>query len=140
MNNKKLILDFIKEHKIGVIATVSSRNRPEAAVIEFGETDDFELIFDAFENSRKIQNVKQNNRVAFVIGWDEDITVQYEGEAFELTGDELEKYKKTYLAKNPAVAKWEDVEEIKFFKVIPKWIRYSDLNKDPWEVFEMEFP
>lgn len=139
VDKKRLVLDFIKKHKIGVIATVGADNKPEAAVIEFGETDDLELIFDAFENSRKIQNVKQNSRVAFVIGWDEDITIQYEGEAFELTGDELEKYQRIYLAKNPAVAKWIQTEGITFFKVIPKWIRYSDLNKDPWEIFEVKF-
>lgn len=77
--------------------------------------------------------------MAFVIGWDKDITVQYEGEAFELSGEELEEYKKIYLAKNPAVAKWEKVEGIKFFKILPKWIRYSDLNKHPWEIFEIDF-
>jgi len=139
VDKKKLILDFIKRHKIGVISTVSPENRPEAAVIEFGETDNLELIFDAFENSRKVQNIKQNNQVAFVIGWDEDITVQYEGEAFELSGIELEKYKKIYLAKNPAVAKWEKVKGIKFFKVTPRWIRYSGLTREPWEVFEVKF-
>lgn len=137
MDKKRLILGFVKKHKIGVIATVGPDNKPEAAVIEFGETNDLELIFDAFENSRKAQNIKQNNQVAFVIGWDEDITVQYEGEAFELRDDEFEKYQKIYLAKNPAVAKWEKVNGIKFFKVVPKWIRYSDLNVDPWDVFEI---
>lgn len=139
MDKKKIILDFIKNHKIGVIATVGVGNKPEAAVIEFGETDNLELIFDAFENSRKVQNIKQHNQVAFVIGWDEDVTVQYEGEAFEVTGDELEKYQKIYLAKNPAVVKWMQTDGIKFFKVIPKWIRYSDLSKNPWEVFEVKF-
>ena len=139
MDKKKVILDFIKKHKISVISTVNSQNRPEAAVIEFGETDNHELIFDALENSRKVQNIKQNNQVAFVVGWDDNITIQYEGEAFELLGDELEKYKKIYFSKNPNAQKWENVEGTKFFKVIPKWIRYSDLNKEHWEVFEIEF-
>lgn len=136
---KKVILDFIKKHTIAVIATVSQDGKPEAAVVEFGETDNCELIFDAFESSRKVQNMKRNNSVAFVIGWDEDITVQYEGQAFALEGDELQKYKNVYIRKNPDVQKWERLKEIKFYKVVPKWIRYSDLTKDPWEVFEVTF-
>lgn len=121
------------------IATSNQGGKPEAAVIEYGETDNFELIFDAFENSRKIQNIKKSNNVAFVIGWDGDITVQYEGQAFELEGDELQKYKSIYFRKNPEAQKWEKVESIRFYKVLPKWIRYSDLNKDSWEVFEVVF-
>lgn len=139
MNKNKFIFDFIKRHQIAAISTISVEKKPEAAVIEFGETDDLELIFDAFENSRKVQNIKKNNNVAFVIGWDKDITVQYEGKAFELDGSELDRYKKIYIAKNPKVKKWEKIPGIKFFKVVPTWLRYSDLNKDPWEVFEVTF-
>lgn len=139
MDKKRFVLDFIKKHQIAVISTVSPENKPEAAVIEFGETDDLELIFDALENSRKVQNIKHNKNVAFVIGWDEDITVQYEGKAFELSGSESERYKKIYISKNPKVKKWEQVKGIKFFKIVPTWLRYSDLNKDPWEVFEITF-
>lgn len=139
MNKKKFVFEFIKKHQIAVISTVSPENKPEAAVIEFGETNDLELIFDAFENSRKVQNIKQNNNVAFVIGWDEDITVQYEGKAFELDGNELDKYKKIYISKNPKVKKWENIPGIKFFKVVPTWLRYSDVNKNPWEIFEITF-
>ncbi len=73
----------------------------------------------------------------FVIGWDENITVQYEGEASELKGEKLNKYKEIYFKKNPRAKKWEGREGITYFKIIPKWIRYSDLNKDPWEVFEI---
>lgn len=138
MDQKALVLKFIKRQKLAVIATVGHQNKPEAAVLEFGQTNKLELIFDALESSRKVQNIRQNNGVAFVIGWDEDITVQYEGEAFELAGEELAIYKKLYWQKNPGAQKWEKVPGIKFFKVVSKWIRYSDLNKQPWEVFEVE--
>lgn len=139
MNKKKVILDFIKKNKIGVISTVNPQNKPESAVVEFGETDNLELIFDAYSNSRKAKNIKLNTNVSFVIGWDKDITVQYEGKAVQLEGQELENYKKIYIQKNKNVKKWEKVKGIIFFKVVPSWIRYSDLNKDPWEVFEVNF-
>src|SRR4030042_2635305 len=129
MNKKKTILDFIKTQNLAVIATVDPLGKPEAAVIEFGETNNLELIFDAYDDSRKIQNIKKNNYTAFVIGWDEDITVQYEGEVFELIGEELVKYQKIYIAKNPVVTKWQKTKGIKFYKVVPYWIRFSDLSK-----------
>src|SRR5688572_23078061 len=94
-DKREKILQFIKKHDIGVIATTDTV-KPEAAVIEYGETDDLELIFDTFVSSRKYQNLSQNPRVAFVIGWDDNITVQYEGEAVELNGEEVEKYKAIY--------------------------------------------
>ncbi len=135
---KQIILDFIKRHNLGVIATADLNGKPEAAVLEFGETDDLELIFDAFASSRKCRNIEKNKRVAFVIGWDDNITVQYEGEAEELRGEELEKYKQKYFAKNPRAKKWEGREGIIYFRIRPRWIRYSDLNKSPWEIFEIE--
>lgn len=137
MDHKGRILDFIKKHKLTVIATVASDSKPESAVIEFGQTDDLELIFECFDKSRKCHNLKSNNNVSFVIGWDEQITVQYEGKAFELAGEEAEKYKNIYWDKNPDAKQWKDAEGVKFFKVVPKWARYTDLNKFPWEIFEI---
>lgn len=135
---KQTILDFIKRHNLAVISTVGANSRPESAVLEFGETEDLELIFDTFISSRKYKNLQTNKNVSFVIGWDEAITVQYEGTAEEVKGEEAEKYKQIYWAKNPKAERWETREGITYFKVTPQWIRYSDLNNDPWDVFEIE--
>ena len=78
-----------------------------------------------------------NKNVSFVIAWDENITVQYEGLAEKVKDDEAKKYQQAYWAKNPKAQRWEEREGITYFKVTPKWIRYSDLNKDPWDVFEI---
>ena len=137
--NKSDILEFIKKHSLTVIATSSLNNEPEAAVIEFGETNDFEIIFDTFTSSRKYKNLKENPRAAFVIGWDEDVTVQYEGIAEELSGETLERYQEAYFKKNPSAEKWANREGVVFFRVVPRWVRYSDLNKDPWEIHEFTF-
>lgn len=136
---KQRILQFIKRHRIGVIATASLDGKPEAAVVEFGETEKLELIIDMFAASRKCANMKQNPRVAFVIGWDEKITVQYEGVATELTGEDLAECKKIYFVKSPRAARWENRPGNTYFKITPTWIRYSDLGKDPWEIHEVRF-
>jgi|SRR3989344_3901667 len=119
MDKKQIILDFIKRHDLGVVAT-SYSDKPEAAVIEYGETENLELIFDAFVSSRKYQNLLKNPKTAFVIGWDENITVQYEEEASELKGEELNKYKEIHFNKNPRAKKWEGREGITYFKLVPK--------------------
>jgi pyridoxine/pyridoxamine 5'-phosphate oxidase len=138
-DTKQLIRDFIDKQKLAVISTVTSQGNPEAAVIEFAETDDLELVFTTFSTYRKYKNLQHNKRVALVIGWDEKITVQYEGDAYELSKDEQEKYKEIYFMKNPKAKKWEERKEVRYFKVIPTWIRYSDLSVNPWKIQETSF-
>ena len=136
-DKKKIIQDFIKKHTICTLATVSPKRKPEAAIIEFVGTENLELIFDTFSTYRKYQNLQASPFVAVVIGWDENITVQYEGEAQELSGEELKKYQDIYFAKNPDARKWQKFGEITYFKVRPKWIRYRDGNTEPMTIFEM---
>ena len=136
MNKKQVIRDFISQQKIAVLSTINQEGKPQSAVLEFGNTENLEIIFDTFPSSRKYKNLKHNKNVSLVIGWDDNITIQYEGKAEELSGKELEKYKKEFFKKNHSAQRWE-ARGVKYFKVNPTWIRYSDLNKDPWEIFEL---
>ncbi|MBI2033114.1 MAG: pyridoxamine 5'-phosphate oxidase family protein [Candidatus Levybacteria bacterium] len=138
MDQKAIILEFIKKQKLAVLSTVTPKNTSQSAVLEFGQTQTLKIIFDTFSSSRKYKNIKHNNNVSLVIGWDEDITVQYEGKAYELEGKEKEDYKKIYFEKNPEAQRWETKEGMTYFKVVPTWIRYSDLNKNPWEIYEVK--
>lgn len=123
-----------------MLATIhTDKACPEAAVLEFSETDDLEIIFDTFSTYRKYKNLQDNPKIALVIGWDGDITVQYEGIAKELSGEELEQCKRIHIQKLPKAVKFENMKVVRYFKVKPTWIRYSDLSKDPWEVFEADF-
>jgi len=138
MDKKKIILDFIKKQNLAVLATVGEI-APESSVLEFGENDNLEIILDMFTSSRKYKNMKLNPNVSLVIGWDEDITIQYEGIAEELNSEEKRMYQEIYWKKNPKAKRWADREGITYFKVVPKWIRYSDLNIHPWKIFEVNF-
>ena len=58
----------------------------------FVVTDRFELFFDTVETTRKVQNLRRNPKIAFVIGGltgGDERTVQYEGLADEPSGAEL---------------------------------------------------
>ncbi|MDX1765557.1 MAG: pyridoxamine 5'-phosphate oxidase family protein [Candidatus Saccharimonadales bacterium] len=137
--NKQAVLNFCRQFQYGTLATVSQEGNPEASTIEYALSDDFELIFDTMEDYRKCLNLKSNPKVAFVFGWDNTRTVQYEGVARELSGDELTKYQQIYIKHHPNVKKWMHEEGIVFYAVQPAWIRYADWNKFPPQTNEFEF-
>jgi pyridoxine/pyridoxamine 5'-phosphate oxidase len=139
MDDKKFVLDYIKQQDLIVIATVSPIGLPQDAVVGFGITDNFEIIFRTFNTSRKYQNIKKNPNVALVIGWVNAQTVQMEGEALELTKEEAQNYKPILFAKNPHAKLSENDPRESYFKVTPKWIRFTDLKFNPWKTIEINF-
>lgn len=135
--DKTGVLNFIKTKKHAVISTCGKNQKPEAALVGFGETENLEIIFGTFNTSKKYKNLKENNKVALVIGWDEDyITVQYEGIAEELEGSEIEKYVALYHKKAPEAAAFKSHKNQTYWKVKPTWIRYSDLSGDEEKIYE----
>jgi len=124
------VYNFIKQHTLAVISTSTRENPPEAALIGFAVSRELEIVFDTVKTSRKYKNLLQNPKVALVIGWDNETTVQYEGIATELSGDEEDRYKKIYFSVYPdgreRAVTWPHIVH---FKVTPKWIRYSNFNE-----------
>ncbi len=82
MTRTELLL-FLRKHTLGVIATKSPEGDPQAAVVGIAISDRYELIFDTLADTRKAINLRHSSRIACVIGWDEEQTVQYEGVADE---------------------------------------------------------
>src|SRR5688572_24906373 len=106
---KEQVLAFIKTQIHAVVSTCGHNLQPEAALVGFGETDQLELIFGTFNTSKKYHNLMENNKVAFVIGWENDyITVQYEGLARELSPSELNPYLALYHHKVPSAAHYHE--------------------------------
>jgi len=126
--NRNELLTFMRAQKWAVQASVSDRDAPQAAVIGVAISDDFEIVFDTLSETRKAINLRQNPKVALVIGWDEGQTVQYEGVADEPKGAELARMKRIYLAKFPDGVEREGWPGITYFRVRPMWIRYSDFR------------
>lgn len=137
--NVKEVYEFMTEESLGVLATASEDGRPEAALMGFAVTPDLEIIFDTVRSSRKYPNLKRNPRVAWVIGCATEITVQYEGMAEELEGEELAKYKITYFAKFPDGPARENWPGITYFVVRPKWVRYCDYDPTKRRIEEKVF-
>ncbi len=138
-NDRKFVHDFLRQHSLAVLSTVSSEGQPQSAVLEYGETENLEIIFDTNETGRKVRNIERNSKVSLAIGWDDNRTLQYEGTASRLEGDALTDAQKTYWAKNPRAERWAARPGIIYFLVRPTQIRYSDLETDPWDVREFTF-
>lgn len=122
------LLPFLQKHRLGIQSTVSPSGEPQAAVVGIAVTPELEVIFDTVENTRKCRNLRVNPKIAFVIGWDEEITVQLEGIADEPLGAERERILGAYFAVYPDGRdrlKWEGITH---FRVRPTWIRYSDFR------------
>lgn len=132
------IVDYIGARQNMVIATFGEEY-PQSACVEFGN-DGLTIIFDTNRGSRKFKNIQRNPKVSLVIGWEDERTVQYEGIATLLQdGPELDRLKQAYFKKSPEAQKWESTEGNVYFKVEPKWVRFTDLNVDPWDISEFKF-
>lgn len=140
MSDIEKIQEFIKSHNLAVIATVTSDVLPEAAVVGFVSKDNLEIIFGTSSESRKYKNLQKNPRVALVIGWEKGRTVQYEGEAIEIQDEqERQEAAKIFLSKIPSAAKFLSDSKEAVFKIVPKWVRLTDLSTDPWDITEIKF-
>jgi PPOX class probable F420-dependent enzyme len=131
------LVDFIRRHRLGVVATASAGGAPQAAVVGVAVTDDLELVFDTLGGSRKAANLRRDARVAVVIGWDDEQTVQCEGVADEPAGPELARLQQCYFAAfpdGPSRLAWPGIT---YVRVRPTWIRYSDFRKPETVIVEL---
>jgi hypothetical protein len=65
---------------------------PQSALVGIAITPELEIIFDKVEKSRQFANIARDPRVAFLIGWQGEVTVQYEGVARQISSTELGPY------------------------------------------------
>jgi len=136
------LLTFMRGHSLAVQASVSAVDAPQAAVVGFAVTDDFEIVFDTLETTRKVVNLRRNAHCALVIGGlldGDERTVQYEGIADEPSGQELEGLKEVYFARFPDGRDRQKWAGLTYLRVRPMWIRYSDFNQAPPVIVEVTF-
>ncbi len=99
---KDLIYQLITQQKLAVISTINNHDNPESALVGIAVSINLEIIFDTVTTSRKYQNILRNPNVALVVGWEDEITVQYEGHAMVLGNDgDADKYEGDILQSIP---------------------------------------
>jgi general stress protein 26 len=135
---RHLVLDHLRHHDLAVLATSSPLGLSQAALMGIAATEEFVLIFDTLTTTRKYANLKSNPRVALVVGCEGEATVQFEGEAEELEGEALGPAKDVYFAAWPDGRDRETWPGITYFRVTPRWIRYSDFAQIPPLIIELD--
>jgi len=136
---KPELFDFISKHKLGVLGYLSPEGTPRSALLGIAVTPDLEITFDTVSSSRKYTDLLTNPAASFVIGWQSEVTVQYEGRAFQPTGAALARYQQVYFAAWPECREHLSWPGIAYFVVKPRWIRFSDFDRRPPLIEESKF-
>jgi hypothetical protein len=131
MLTKEFLYDAMKGHRLAVLATAAPSGRvyrPQAAVVGIAISPELEIVFDTVRSSRKYGNLLANPGTAWVIGWDNETTIQYEGIARELgsTAND-DRYRDIYYEAWPdGRDRLVTMAQLTHFVVSPVWIRYSN--------------
>lgn len=135
-----LLHAFMSGCRYGVVSSLARDGAPQSALVGIAIGEELEIIFDTVTSSRKYGNLVSCPSCSFVVGgWSSEQTVQYEGIAEELKGEDLARYQGTYFAvwpDGPARMSWPGIA---YFVVRPVWIRYSDFDQSPPRIEETRF-
>lgn len=131
------VKDFLKGETYCVISTVSSSSASESAYVAFSENDKLEVTIGTSKKSRKFQNIISNPNVSIVFGFGGQTTLQYEGVARVLAGEELEKVAANHYQKHPGAVKYEKDPSQTYLLVQPVWARIT--KSGPVVLEEMRF-
>jgi pyridoxine/pyridoxamine 5'-phosphate oxidase len=125
------VFSIVRQKRLAVVSTVQDSGAPEAALVGFALTERNEIVFDTLGSSRKAVNIARRAETALVIGWDNDITVQIEGEARRPQGDDLAYAKAAYYRAWPDGRARENWPDIAYIVVKPRWMRYANYAGAP---------
>jgi len=131
---KKQVLAFLQNHRTAAIATVSKRNEPQVAAVNYIMDDEFNLFFITRKGSRKFENLEHSKRVGILVGNDPKVpaVVQIQGNA-EILPDSH--YMANFISKQIDVndAQWWPILKTRgldfvLFKVTIDWLRWLNLD------------
>jgi len=130
---------FMSQFRYGVVSSIAANGSPQSALVGIATSPELEIVFDTVRSSRKYPNLIARPSCSFVVGWEGEQTVQFEGIAEEPHGSELQRCQEIYFAAwpdGPARMAWPGIA---YFVVRPRWIRYSDFAQNPPVIEEMVF-
>ena len=132
------ILAFLEAHSLCVLSTADEKGKPEGAVVGYSVHDDFRMVIGTLNDTRKVSNVLVNSQVAVVV-WDGSQTLQLEGTARILEGQEMAEWQQKHFEKQPAARKYKDDPNERYMLIEPTWLRFTDAGLRPWHVDDLTF-
>ena len=119
----------VRREQRGVLATTSADGSPEAALVGIATLDDGTLIVNAPSSARKVAHLRRQPRVALVVGTGAVRSLQVEGTAEVLDGDERIRLGSAYDALYPGSRSLADGFVV--IAIRPDWIRDYDVQREP---------
>jgi len=138
---RAVLLAFLRSHRYAVQSSTHPTGAPQSAVVGIAVSDDFEIVFDTIEDSRKARNLRRQAHIAFVLGGlapNDERTVQYEGLADEPRGTERARLTDLYFGVFPDGRDRQTWPGLIYIRATPRWLRYSDYNQNPPKIFEFD--
>ena len=133
-NDEKVIHDFLKSQAVGVLTTVSPRNKPHGVVVYFSIDEKFGMYFMTKADTEKNKNIKHNNQVMLVVyEASSQTTVQVTGHAVNISdlpeghkvfADTLKSAQQTSDSAIPPISKL-DAGRYYAYKIVPEQIRMA---------------
>ncbi len=117
------IYRFLQTSKLAVVSSIGTDGEPQSALVGIAVSPHLEVIFDTVASSRKYRNLKTDARISLVAGWEGETTVQYEGHARELAGEDLDRAKQMYFQVWPECIPHQQWPDIAYFLLTPRWVR-----------------
>lgn len=125
---ENLVLDIMKNHNILTLATLREDGYPQANTVTYAN-DDLTLYFSTAQDSQKIKNIKNSNKVSLTIDKDYEDWNKIRGLSMAATAeilttpDEIKKAMNRLVKKFPFLAEMPKPEEpLAVVKITPKII------------------
>jgi len=127
------LLAYMRSHKLAVVSSLAKEGAPQSALVGVATTDDLEIVFDTVDKSRKHANMVRDRRVSVAFSGPAEQTLQCEGicAPVPVQGNDGAHYRETYYRAWPdgrARLSWEGLV---YWRIEPKWARYSDFDRGP---------
>ena len=136
MSDKKVLLPIFKNNDLCILSTADKSGKSESAVMAYTLKDDFTLLMNSEASTRKVQNLLVNNQISVVVGGLEgDPSIQIDGVAKVLEGEQAQQAKDYMLSVNPELKNYFS-ETGRFIMIIPTWFRLSDFTVNPPSIIE----
>lgn len=130
-------LEFLKNHKTGVLATISPDGMPRARLLYYSCDDAFNVSFLTLSTTRKVSDLSSNQSAAFTVAAEEiPQSLQMEGKISDLTDSgtidaSLSKLTEHWLSNTTFGAPLTRLDTegiIKYYRFTPTWIRWEDFT------------
>src|ERR1700685_3105857 len=127
------MLAYMRRHKLAVVATIGAGGAPQSALVGVGATDALEVVFDTLFTTRKHANLQRDRRIAVIFSGPDEQTLQYEGVALSVSvaAAQDEAYREAYYKAWPQGRQRANWQNLVYWRVVPRWARYSDYDRGP---------